>query len=399
MGSGFSERRLAQVDGYLQRLVDTSAVAGVGARIIRHGVDAYYKSFGWQNIEHRIPMHNDSLYRIFSMTKTFTIVTAMTLYEKGLFKLHDPIAEFLPAFAHAVVAQTDERGIIQFVPAKRPITFEHLCTMTSGIPYPGTDSYSARFFAEGSRRIKEDAFQGKAWTTADIVDECAKVPLCFHPGDYWLYGFSHDVLGRLIEVISGMPFSSYMTEAVLKPLQLHDTGFFVPQEKQKRVATVYEATDRGLIEKDDFDTDAARPVPPSFESGGGGLISTLADVGTFGSMLLNEGTYQGERILSRKTVELIRRNHVLPSQRPAQFSFSSQGGYGYGLGVRTMLDTSMAGLNGSDGEWAWDGMLGTWYCIDPTEDMVAVFLVQRYPGANEDLPKRFAQTVYGAIDD
>ncbi len=390
--SGFSAKRLENVSAYLQRIIEKRQVAGAGAYIARHGVTVYCESFGLQDIENNIPMTNDSIYRIYSMTKTFTVVTALTLYEKGLFKLHDPIAEFLPAFADMQVAEYDARGIMRLVPAKRPITFEHLFTMTSGIPYPGEDSYSARVLADFQRK------PGKI-TTESAVDAAARTPLCFHPGDYWMYGFSHDVLGRLIEVISGKKLGKYMKEIIFDPLDLHDTGFFVPKEKQGRLAKAYTPHDGVLEEVKDLTLRCAETRPPAFESGGGGLASTLRDVGRYAQMLLNRGALDGNRVLSRKTIDLLRRNHLVDRHNVSEFGFSSMAGYGYGLGVRTMADTAAAGLNGSEGEWAWDGMLGTWYCVDPDEDMTAVFLIQRLPGGNEDLPKRFAQTVYGAIDD
>jgi CubicO group peptidase (beta-lactamase class C family) len=383
-GSGFSSKRLQNVDALLQRIVDTKQAAGASAYIIRHGVEAYCNSFGMQDIEKGIPLQNDSIHRIYSMTKTFTIVTAMTLYEKGLFKLHDPIAEFLPAFSNVKVAQPDERGIVQLVPAKNPITFEHLFTMTSGIPY--------------SDKIARP-------TTLGAANSAAKLPLSFHPGEYWMYGFSHDILGALIEVITGKRLSEYMAEVILEPLGLTNTAFYVPEEKRHRLSKAYDVTPGDVSDKkysvlsEKTDLGEVPFAPPQYESGGGGLMSTLHDVGRYGLMLLGNGKLDGERVLSRKTIDLIRQNHTQPSQNLPRFGFPSMAGYGYGLGVRTMMDTSLAGLNGSPGEWAWDGMLGTWYCVDPTEDMVAVFLVQRSPGGNEDLPKRFAQTVYGAIDD
>jgi CubicO group peptidase (beta-lactamase class C family) len=340
------------------------------------------------------PARDDSIYRIYSMSKTVTIVAAMTLYERGLFKLHDSIAEFLPAFSKMKVAVHDERGVRQLVPAKGPITFEHLFTMTSGLPYPGTDSFSAREMA----KLQDEAAGGKDyhenWTTAQIVDAAAKTPLCFEPGQYWKYGFSHDVLGRLVEVISGKRFGAYLDETIFQPLGMTDTAFFVPPEKQGRLMKAYQWTAGGLFEVKGLNTDPGRTTPPAFESGGGGLASTIADVSAFARMLLGGGKLGGERILSRKTIDLIRRNHHLPGA----FGFESMGGYGYGLGVRTLLDTCAAGINGSEGEWAWDGMLGTWYCVDPAEDMVAIFMTQRVPGATEDLPKRFMQTVYAAIE-
>jgi CubicO group peptidase (beta-lactamase class C family) len=235
-----------------------------------------------------------------------------------------------------------------------------------------------------------------------MVDEAAKVPLCFHPGEQWMYGFSHDVLGRLIEVLSGKKLGRYMEETIFQPLGMTDTAFFVPREKQDRVVTPYFWSPEGLKEISDFaafmGSEPASPTPPAFEMGGAGLNSTLEDMGRYGSMLLNMGRLDNARILSRKTIDLIRQNHVMPSLIK-KFGFPGQAGYGYGLGVRTMTDRPAAGINGSDGEWAWDGALGTWYCVDPAEELTAVFLIQRSPGGNEDLPKRFAQTVYGAIDD
>jgi CubicO group peptidase (beta-lactamase class C family) len=399
MGSGLCPKRLQNVDAYLQRIVDTGQVAGAGGLIIRHGVKAYRKSFGFRDIANKLPMENDSIYRIYSMSKTFTVVSAMTLYEKGLFKLQDPIGEFLPAFKNMQVAEHDSRGCVRLVPAKTPITFHHLLTMTSGIPYPGEESYSARAFAAIQAEAISAGAAGRPWTTAKMIDAAAQAPLCFHPGEYWLYGFSHDILGRLIEVLSGKPLGQYMEEIIFKPLGLKDTAFYVPPEKRPRLTKPYVYSTSGLLEITDLGTDpGASSAPPAFESGGGGLASTLDDVGRYGAMLLNWGKLEGERILSRKTIELIRENHVDPVHIKA-FGFPAQAGYGYGLGVRTMLNTAGAGLNGSPGEWAWDGMLGTWYCVDPEEDLAAVFLTQRMPGDNENLPKRFAQTVYGAIDD
>jgi CubicO group peptidase (beta-lactamase class C family) len=379
--------------------VDTGQVAGVSGLVIRHGVTAYRKSFGLRDMAAKLPMENDTIHRIYSMSKTFTIVTAMTLYEKGLFKLGDPIGEFLPAFKNVKVAEHDSRGAVNLVNAKTPITFEHLFTMTSGIPYSGEDTYSARIFAALTEEAGRDAKAGKPWTTARMVETAAKVPLCFHPGEYWLYGFSHDVLGRLIEILSGKSLGSYMEEVIFKPLGLKDTAFYVPKEKHSRRAKAYELSEKGLTEIPEYGTNAdGFSSPPPFESGGGGLASTLDDVGRYATMLLNNGKLENERIISRKTLELIRENHVDPAIIQ-KFGFPSMAGYGYGLGVRTMLDTARAGLNGSVGEWAWDGLLGTWYCVDPREDMVAVFLIQRMPGGNENLPRRFAQTVYAAIDD
>jgi CubicO group peptidase (beta-lactamase class C family) len=395
---GLCPKRLKNVDAYLQRIVDQGKVAGAAGMIIRRGVEAYCASFGMRDREKKAPLENDAIYRIYSMSKTFTIAAAMTLYEKGFFRLHEPIADFLPAFKDMKVAQHDERGIVTIVPAKTPITFEHLFTMTSGIPYPGDASYTARFMAETNKKASSDAAKGKPWNTARMADEAAKAPLCFHPGEHWMYGFSHDVLGRIIEVISGKTLGEYFAETIFKPLGLKDTAFYIPEEKQNRAVKPYRLGPKGLEELTDLGRDPASPEPPAFESGGGGLCSTMADCARYARMLLCEGKLGNERILSRKTIELIRAKHCVPTEMASQV-FTHLGGYGYGLGVRTLLDTAKAGLNGSAGEWAWDGMLGTYYCVDHAEEMTALFFIQLMSGINSDLQRGFVQTAYAAIDD
>jgi len=394
---GLCSKRLKNVDAYLARIVEQGKVSGAAGMITRHGIEAYCASFGMRDIAEKAPLKNDAIYRIWSMSKTFTVVAAMTLYEKGLFRLHQPIADFLPAFKDMKVAEHNKRGAISLVPAKRPITFEHLFTMTSGLPYPGEGSYSAIKMMEIQGKVGKDAGNGKPWNTARMVDEVAKTPLCFHPGEQWLYGFSHDVLGRLIEVISGKTLGEYLKETIFTPLGLKDTAFYVPKEKQDRVVTPYRLGSKGLEEiKDGHDN--ASPNPPVFESGGGGLCSTMTDCARYAQMLLGGGRLGNERVLSRKTIELIRTNHVeIPLLRPAYFPHMT--GYGYGLGVRTMLNTAEAGLNGSLGEWAWDGMMGTYYCVDPAEDMTALFFIQLISDINSDLQRGFVQTAYSAIDD
>jgi len=396
--SGMCPNRLKNTDAYLQRIIDQGKVAGAAGMIIRHGEEAYSSCFGMRDREKKALLENNGIYRIWSMSKTFTITAAMTLYEKALFRLHQPIADFLPAYKDVKVAESDARGVVKLVPAKRPITFEHLFTMTSGIPYPGDNSYAAMLMSGHSRKSDQDAKRGKPWDTARFADEAAKTPLAFHPGDQWMYGFSHDVLGRLIEVISGKKLGEYFSETIFKPLGLKDTAFYVPKEKQNRVVKPYNLGPKGLTEITDMGRDNASPNPPVFESGGGGLCSTITDCSLFARMLLGSGKLGNERILSRKTVDLIRANHCDPQMLAPSF-FPHMTGYGYGLGVRTMMNTAAAGLNGSAGEWAWDGLMGTYYLVDPAEDMVALFFIQLLSAINGELQRGFVQTVYSAIDD
>jgi CubicO group peptidase (beta-lactamase class C family) len=420
LASGFSEKRLGNIDAYLQGLVEKKEAAGVGALVIRHGETAYRKSFGYGNIEKRRKLENDAIYRIFSMSKTFTAAAIMTLYEKGLFKLSDPVYEFLPPFKHTKVAEVDERGISRLAAPKSPITVEHILTMTSGIPYAGEGSLGGRVFMDVMAKRDEDAAKGIYWNAMKMMEEAAAVPLCFHPGEYWMYGFSMDVAGGIVNAVSGKSLGRYLEEVFYKPLGLKDTGFYLPPEKYKRMAGSYrwspgeltlipealppdssvpgiENINNRILNDRLMFNKAMRDETPPFESGGAGMLSTLDDIGAFAGMLLQNGKSGGERILSRKTIDLIRRKHVMPHIKP--YSFEQLAGYGYGLGIRSLVDPVEAGINGSVGEWAWDGAAGTWYAIDPAEDMVMVFMIQRFPGGHSDLPKRFAQTVYGALDD
>ncbi|MDR2505814.1 MAG: beta-lactamase family protein [Oscillospiraceae bacterium] len=388
--TGFDPKRLARIDDLLKRFVDEGEVVGASVKVARHGETAYKGSAGFMNLEEKTPVKEDTLFRIFSMTKTFTSVALMTLFERGLVRLDDPLYKFLPEFRNMKVV--GERGYL--VDAACPITIRHLCAMTSGIPYPGDDNASAK-----AMKHIDDALDDSA-TTLKMAKAAAAAPLAFHPGDHWLYGFSHDILGAVIEVVSGKRYGEYLKEEVLDPLGLTDTAFFVPQEKRSRLARAYAhnyetGANTILLPPDLKEVPFA---PPAFESGGGGLISSIDDVSRFAQMLLNGGKLDGVRILSRKTVELIAANQLNAAQK-ADFNWDSVTGYGYGLCVRTMLNPAEAGTNGSVGEFAWDGMLGTWYAVDPKEDLTVVFMIQRLPPENGDHPKRLMQVVYGALDD
>ncbi|GHU72090.1 serine hydrolase [Clostridia bacterium] len=393
--TGFDGGRIARLDTLLQRFVDQDEVAGAAVKVVRHGETAYRNWKGYASLESRKPIDGDTLYRIYSMTKTFTSVTLMTLYEQGLIRLDDPAYEFIPAFKDVKVAEVDYAGNVNLVPAKRPVTIRQLASMTSGCSYPNDTSASGK----AMNRLYEK-LNGTDAGTLQYAAAAAEAPLAFHPGDHWMYGFSHDILGAIIEVVSGKRFGAYMKEAVLDPLGLSDTAFYCPPEKRGRLAEgyVHEKGKKPINAVPDR-VGPADDAPPAFESGGGGLISSLDDVSAFAQMLVNGGKgANGERILSRKTVQLIASNQLNETQKK-DFNWESIWGYGYGLCVRTMLNPSETGLNGSVGEFAWDGMMGTWYCVDPLEDITAVFMIQRIPCENHNHPRKVMQVVYGALDD
>ena len=389
---GFDEQKLHRnLDRLLGGWVENGALPCPQALVYRKGETAYSRGFGWADLEERRALDEDAIFRIFSMTKVFTSVAAMMLHEEGRFKMHDPLSKFMPEFKQTMVAEADASGQVKLVAPRRGIIIRDLFTMASGIPYQGEATLGERYVDRLIDRAERDGKAGKPWILQRYTQELAKVPLTFHPGEHWWYGMSIDLLGALVEALSSQTLGAFMRGRIFEPLGLRDTAFCLPAEKERRLVTMYDVSAKGA-----FKPTGLRLWYP-VESGGGGLMSTLRDVGRFARMLLGEGALEGARLLSRKSVELMRTNHL--SDRQLQdYNWDTQRGYGYGLGVRVMERPEIAGF-GTAGEFAWDGLAGTWFAVDPAEQMIAVFLMQTNPGRHYDFVPYFAQAVYGAIDD
>jgi CubicO group peptidase (beta-lactamase class C family) len=265
-----------------------------------------------------------------------------------------------------------------------------LFTMTSGVPYAGKENAAARIRLE-----KEEEQMARGVSRPQTVDYCnwvGQLPLAFEPGQQWMYGFSIDVLGAVIEVLSGQTLGDYLKEHIFDPLGMQDTGFYVPREKLDRVATIYHIHDSMKP--------ADRKVPtekPLFEGGGGGLYSTVRDYSRFAQMLLHGGSLDGVRILGRKTIDLISTDHLTPAQQ-ATHNWDTQRGYGYGLGVRVMTNPEIADINGSVGEWGWDGAFGNWFCVDPKENLTCVYLTTNLPGDHYRFIPKLMASMYASLD-
>ena len=374
----------------LSGFVERGEIAGCAARIMRDDAVCFEDSFGWADVEHKIPMSSENtIFAIASMSKVITVVGIMRLYEQGLFKLWDPVSAYLPGFKNPTVAKEKPDGSYEIVPAGGEVTMRQLFTMTSGVPYAGKDTAAARIQDEkGDAYIAEHGSMPDTQTYCNLV---GSLPLAFEPGERWMYGFSIDVLGAVIEVLSGKTLGEYLKETVFDPLGMTDTGFFVPKEKWDRVATRYFIRD-GMKPQE-------RRIPtekPVFESGGGGLFSTVRDYSRFAQMLLHGGTLDGVRILGRKTVDLIATDHLTPQQQ-ATHSWDTQRGYGYGLGVRVMTNPEVADINGSVGEWGWDGAFGNWFCVDPKERLTCVYLTTNLPGDHYRFIPKLMASMYASL--
>ena len=377
------------VQDTLSRFVSSGQIAGCSAKIIRNGETCFEGCFGYADIEKKIKITDQTIFRIASMSKVITVAGLMRLYEQGLFKLWDPVSEYLPGFKNPTIAKEKPDGTYEIVPAKGEVTMRQLFTMTSGVPYPGDDTAAARIRLE---KEKEYAAKGKPkLNTVAYCDLVGTLPLAFEPGEKWMYGFSIDILGAVIEVLSGKTLGAYLKETIFDPLGMADTGFFMPAEKQARIARLYRI--REGMKPEDWDCPTEKP---DFEGGGGGLFSSVKDYSRFAQMLLNGGTLDGERILGRKTIDLISKDHLTPEQQ-ATHSWDTQRGYGYGLGVRVMTNPEIADINGSVGEWGWDGMFGNWFCVDPKENLTCVYMTTNLPGDHYRFIPKLMASMYASL--
>ena len=369
---GMSTERMVRIDALMEREIREGRLAGAVCVLARHGKVAYCKAFGTQNLEWKTPMAQDAVFRIYSMTKPVTSVGLMMLYEEGLFRLSDPVCWYLPEFEDVKVAveETDpETGKTTFktVPVRRPIIIRDLLRHTSGITYsPPAGTTLAEMYKEA------DLFNPDR-TLEQMVKRLSGLPLLYQPGTYYEYGFSVDVVGRLIEVLADMPYEEYIGERILDPLEMKDTGFYVPEAQASRLAGLYRAGEGRKLEPvqpgEELVWDFLRPHP--MPSPGGGLVSTAGDYLRFAQMLLNGGKLGKVRLLSPKTVELMTQNHLVDGIEKPWWAPA-----GFGLGFAVEEEPGAAGVIGSEGTFGWSGAASTRCWIDPKEDMVVLLMVQ-----------------------
>jgi CubicO group peptidase (beta-lactamase class C family) len=374
---GISSERLENIRNVLGAQVDAGVIPGYVALVARHGKVVYYESYGVQNPNTKKPMSKDSIFRIYSMTKPITSVAAMILVEEGKIKLSDPVSKYLPELADMKVAtnaaDVKEPGQVQNRPAKNQIRVLDLLIHTSGFTYaffkafPGGGPLEQMYMDGGVNDLDV--------TNAEFVTRLSKLPLKYEPGTTWWYSHSTDVLGRLVEVVSGMTLGEFFDKRIAKPLGMNDTAFRVAPDKIGHFVEPFDDDKKGLILQY---TDPTKPV--KFEAGGQGLTSTVMDYARFAHMLLNRGALDGSRILGKKTVELMTMDHVgsVFEHGPAYLPGQS---HGYGLlgAVRTDGPRAPAGLNpmeGSVGEYYWAGYAGTFFWVDPKEELIGVYMMQ-----------------------
>ena len=394
--AGLSGERLERITAHLERnYIAPGKIAGCQALVARHGQVAYFRSLGMMDRERAIPMRDDTIFRIFSMTKPITSVALMSLYEQGHFQLNDPVHRFIPEWRDLRVYASGEGEHIETREPVRPLTFRHILSHTGGISYGMTNHPADRVYrAVGATRQRDT-------TLKDFVERLAQVPLRFDPGDRWMYSFSTDVCGYLVEAISGKPFDVYLRETIFEPLGMKDTAFSVAPENAQRLAANYRRrADKGLDLIDDAATSPYLEAP-RFLSGGGGLTGTTADYLRFCEMLRRGGELDGARVLGPRTIELMTKNHLtggadLTKMAMGAFSETAYEGIGFGLGFATTLDEVAAGTFGQ-GDYFWGGAASTIFWVDPNEDLITIFMTQLMPSATFNFRGQLKNIVYSSI--
>ncbi|MBM3225767.1 MAG: beta-lactamase family protein [Candidatus Tectomicrobia bacterium] len=398
---GLSTPRLARIQPYFQRYIDAGKLAGTLTLVARHGQVAYCEPQGHLELERQRPMQRDSIFRIYSMSKPITSVALMMLYEQGLCQLDDPVHTYIPSWANQRVFVSGNYPVFATAPVARSMTIRDLLSHTSGLTY----GFMERTNVDAAYRKLAIGDRSKpGYTLQDMVHALAELPLEFSPGTRWNYSVSTDVLGYLIEVISGQRFDVYLREQVLQPLGMHDTGFTVSEAQLPHFACNYERQRDGSLRLVDSPAQSQYRQCSLF-SGGGGLVSTIADYFRFTSMLRNGGELDGIRLLGRKSIELMTMNHLPGGQDLTQlaqagaFTETAYAGVGFGLGFSVMLDPARAHILGTPGEYAWGGAASTAFWVDPREDLVVIFMTQLMPSSSYPLRRALRTLVYAALVD
>jgi CubicO group peptidase (beta-lactamase class C family) len=398
---GLSSPRLARIGAHLERYIDAGKLAGALILVARRGQVAYFEPVGHLELERRRPVTHDAVFRIYSMTKPITSVGLMMLYEQGWFQLDDPVHRFITSWSDQRVFASGNHPAFATRPVARPMSIRDLLTHTSGLTY----GFMERTNVDAAYRKLGVADRTRpGYTLRDMVDTLAELPLEFSPGTRWNYSVSTDVVGHLIEVISGQRLDAYLREHVLQPLGMRDTSFVIADEQLPRFAANYQRQADGSLTLID-DPERSQYRECSFFSGGGGLVSTVPDYFRFTAMLRNRGELDGIRLLGRKTVELMTVNHLPGGQELTQlaqagmFTETPYAGMGFGLGFSVMQAPARAQILGTPGEYAWGGAASTSFWIDPTEDVIVILMTQLMPSSSYPLRREVRVLTYAALTD
>jgi len=394
---GFSSQRLERLHTLMQQAVDGKHISGAVTLLARHGKVVDYRAYGTRDMASGAPMTLDTIFRDYSMTKPVTGVAMMILYEQGKWLPSDPISKYIPEFTHLKVFKgVDGNGKMILVDPDHAPTMRELMTHTAGFSYGnGTTVADAMYKDLGVRQSKN---------LQEMIDRLAKIPLFYQPGKGWLYSMSMDIEGYIVEKLSGQPLPDFMHDQIFAPLGMKEAAFYVPEAKRNRFATLYETSPQGdlILDTTNGSGNGDYSAQPTMPSGGGGLVSTAEDYYRFAQMMAWRGELNGARILAPATVQVMTSNHVPEALLTGEFSIGSQTlrpGFGYGYNCAVVFDPPEANLPEGKGTFFWDGAAGTWFWVDPTNDVVFVGMIQRLHGGQPNLEYLSRNVVYQALVD
>jgi CubicO group peptidase (beta-lactamase class C family) len=396
--AGLSPERLERITEHLDRnYIAPRKIAGCQALVARHGHVAYFRSLGNMDLERARPMADDTIFRIYSMTKPITSVALMMLFEQGHFQLNDPVYKFIPEWRHHRVWVSGEGDAMETREPARPMTMRHVLSHTGGLTYGMTRHPVDRVYQEQGINRKPGE------TLRSFIEKLARVPLRYDPGDRWMYSFSTDVCAYLVEAISGKRFDTFLQEMLFGPLGMPDTSFTVAPANAHRLSANYQRQPDKTIALVDGPERSTYLKQPTFLSGGGGLTSTTADYLRFCEMLRRGGELDGTRVLGKRTIELMTKNHLsgnrtLTDMAIGAFSETAYEGIGFGLGFATTLSEVVSGSLGQ-GDFYWGGAASTIFWVDPREDLVVIFMTQVMPSATFNFRGQLKNIVYSSIVD
>jgi len=399
---GFCPNRLARLDQFLaEKYVQPRRLPCTLTLVARHGEIAHLGVQGLADVERGIPARDDTIFRIYSMTKPITSVALMMLVEQGKIALDDPVHKYIPEWKNlgVYVAGTHKLGF-QTRPVARPMQVVDLFRHTAGLTY----GFQLRTNVDEAYRREKIGEIEKAGTLEDMIKTLGRLPLEFSPGDAWNYSVATDVLGWLVQVVSGRPFEQFLAEEIFAPLGMVDTGFHVRAGQEHRFAACYQPSRDGTVTLQDDPATSSFLKPPGFISGGGGLVSTAQDYLQFCRMLLNGGTLGGTRLISRKTLDLMTANHLpgdasIAAMSRSLFSEAAYDGVGFGLGFATTMSAAKTLMPGSNRDYFWGGAASTFFWVDPEEDLIGIFMTQLMPSSTWPVRREMRTMVYAALDD
>jgi len=399
--AGMSKAAFDRLEEHLKRrYIDAGRFPGTQLLVFRRGKIVHSAVQGFADVERKAPVKDDTIFRIYSMTKPITSVAFMMLFEEGRVALDEPVHKYIPEWKNLGVFQAGTAPAFLTKPPSRPMLIVDLLRHTSGLTY----GFQQRSNVDAAYREVKIGEVEKAGTLQSMIEDLAKIPLEFSPGDAWNYSVSTDVIGYLVGKISGQPFEQFLKERIFDPLDMNDTDFFVPADKAHRFAACYSADGKGGMTLQDDPTGSSFLSPPSFISGGGGLCSTAADYLTFCRALINGGELGGVRLIGPKTLALMTSNHLpggrdLPEMSRSLFSEATYNGIGFGLGFSVTMNPTQTLIPGSAGEYAWGGAASTAFWIDPAEELIAIFMTQVLPSSAYPIRRELRTMVYAGITD